>query len=244
MVTCLTNQTEFYQVNNVIMTKSHLVMSKGKWRRAGEIGNYLTTSNNQLIYCPICDSNNHELVVGYNNLTTKDYNELENPSLDNYLLNYSLAKLNCRLSDSSYSEYSDYQFTREQLSEEVGVSAESYLNKNDGTYIKAKQVEIGDLLDTGKVLAIIKFTSKNKFNYQITPKLQITARQIIYDNNNWKLPNYKFSKNKIKANSIYYSFYTTSGIYKSDNIILADMFDGQSPNDIVEFNKLIEKYVN
>ena len=237
----ITNATDLYKVDDIIMTKSHLVISNNKWVTADKLGEYVGKSSNEYIYCPITKS--HELLFN-NNLITKDFVELEDFDNDSYILNYNLSNLN--------KTPHNYRFDINRLNTLAGISSDSYVNIDTDKYLKAKDIKIGSQLSGGKVLAIIVFQLDNNNTYDITPTLNITSRQIIYDNTNnkWGLYNYdKLASDKIdnvndNNNNLYYSFYTTSGYYKCGIHLLTDMYDGQSPQDIEYTNTLIKKKLN
>ncbi len=233
-VTKITN-TDFYRLGKHKLTKSHLVLSNGKWVRAETVGTPVFISGENYVYCPITTSHTVTLADGQ---LVKDFTEIDNLEIENKVVNYILSKLN-RTPENQKSIY-----TSKLLQGEPGLSETSYLNLPDGKQIQAKDVKIGTQLELGKVLGLVKFKLTNRTTYQINNKLQITARQFIKypEREHWSL----IKDGHVIDNSqqYYYSFFTSSGYYRAGNILLTDILDGMSTQDIDYLDNLVEKQVN
>lgn len=229
------NKTEFVEISNNVLTGNHLVKHNKDWVRAKKIG-IKSIKNSDYIYCPICDS--CQLVLE-NDLIVRDFSEIDDSSLETIILNYTIHCLN----NNENKEMDKLIYKKVQLIGEPGISENSLVNLPNGKFIMAKDIEIGCQLENGKVLAIVKFQLDKNISYQINDKLNITSRQILYTNKHWGLfqNDDKISHNS--SNSIYYNFLTTNGSFRSGDIILADIRDGLTLNQLDNIDDFIEETI-
>tara|TARA_Y100000385_G_scaffold279066_2_gene328243 strand:- start:10748 stop:12172 length:1425 start_codon:yes stop_codon:yes gene_type:complete len=145
----LNNNSNMYNINNILVSGSHLVNLDNKWLRVEECKNAMKidSKNDKYIYC----LNTTQGIIEINNIIFKDFSESGNLNINYYINNIILKNLNgtneiLNINKPNYLEQ--------------GMHSDTLINMgNNFKYIK--DIEIGDYLYNSKVVGIVKINSEN-----------------------------------------------------------------------------------
>jgi len=227
-----------YSYKNIIVSGDHRVIENGIKNKISDLNNINKIEyNKEFIYCLITDTN--KIII--NNIEFLDFIETNNYNVNNITKKFILNNLNNKnnLDDEIYDifklsskrkrdDFKDYYLT--------GFKGNTIIQLKNNTYKKIKNLNIDDVLYTGKINGIIKqkvLQSDTLYKLKCNNKFIIlSGNQIIFYNKQWitvkNIPNIECC---IKKPKYLYNICTESGKIDIDNILFTDYLE--STEDIV-----------
>lgn len=238
------NTKDMYNLNNIIVSGSHLVLINNKWIRVKDCEHSKKISNFQepYIYC----LNTTKGIIKINDIIFKDFSESNN-SYINYNINRII------LQELNSTEYIVNSYNPKFL--EQGISSNTLINIDNNNYKPISDIQIGDNIYKGIVIAKIIIDSNKLDIFDYKNKYIFSGNIKINEYDLWiNIADSVYSKkiiNHYSNENVMYHLITTSGkIYlknlenNNDNIEIADYLESHDLKTNNKIDKIIEKYNN
>jgi len=238
------NTKDMYNLNNIIVSGSHLVLINNKWIRVKhcEYSKKIPNFYEPYIYC----LNTTKGIIKINDIIFKDFSESNN-SFINYNVNRII------LQELNSTEYIVNSYNPEFL--EQGISSNTLININNNNYKRINDIQVGDNIYKGTVIAkiIIDSNKLDIFNYK--NKYIFSGNVKINEYDLWiNIADSVYSKkilNNYSDENVMYHLITSSGkIYlknlenNTDDLEISDYLESHDLKTNNKINKIIERYNN
>lgn len=230
------NKNIMYNLNNIIVSGSHLVYFDNKWNRVRNINKSIKILdyNKKYIYC----INTTKGILKINNIIFKDFSET-----NNFILNFTINKMilkklnnNKNILNISIPKY---------LEQGMAPCTKIYINHNEFKLLK--DINIGDNVFNGTVIAKIKIDINFLDTYIYKNKYILSGNIKIQENNLWI--NVADSKNSKKINTNSYKYFyhlitTNQKLYLDINTPISDYLECHDLKLNKDIDNMVEKYYN
>ena len=241
MARCHEEHPIVYRVGDALLTGEHLVYvhqgGRRICRRADSIGERMTLSEPVTFYCPLTENHTFYTERG---VILADFEETTCPKTETALLRHSLQCLNSESSSLvSVSEASP------------AMMSDSLITLENGHRLPICQLRMGDQLQSAasgenRVLGILETLPMESNIYELRSGVAGSSRQIAYLCGEWTT--FSSSKNhrirKSLSHERLYSIMTTQGVFRCEDVWLADISDGLATRDIATMEDMIQTHMS
>ena len=241
------NTEDMYNLNNIIVSGSHLVLINDKWIRVRDIeySKKVFNFSETYIYC----LNTTKGIIKINDIIFKDFSESNNSYVNNQINRIILEELNC--DNKKFNNKSIINTYKPKYLEQA-ISCNTLIKIDNNNYKCISNIEVGDKIYKGKVIAKIIVDSNKLDIFSYKNEYIFSGNVKINECNLWinvadSLYSKKILNNKSIENLMYHLITSSGKIYIKNNINDLEISDylechNKKTNNIID--KIIEKYNN
>lgn len=238
------NTKDMYNLNNIIVSGSHLVLINNKWIRVKDCEYSKKISNfyEPYIYC----LNTTKGIIKINDIIFKDFSESNNSLINNNINKIILQELNS-------TKHIVNSYNPQYL--EQGILSNTLINIDNNHYKSINDIEVGDSIYKGIVIAkiIIDSNKLDIFNYK--NKYIFSGNVKVNEYDLWiniadSLYSKKILNNHYTENIMYHLITSSGKIYlknlenNNEDLEISDYLESHNIKTNDKIDKIIEKYNN
>ena len=233
VLACSSKGIEMYSYKGIIVSGDHLVKENHIWIRVCDsYESKKINYNENILYCLVTENN----IINIDNIIFADYIETSDVFIQEIVKEKILKNLNkniCAKKNSKETKENNYL---------IGFNEDTLIKMNDGYSKEIKNICIGDITSTGKVLGlIVQKTNGNITKYKNTI---LSENNLYFSENGWiKIGD--ISKESYVSDQYLYHLVTDTGFIKlADNSVFTDFTETLCVNTNESIDTEISNYLN
>lgn len=224
---------DMYDYNGIKVSGDHLVKENGFWIRVQQ-----SKKAKKIIYpeselfCLITEKN----IININDIIFADYIETTDSFIQSIINDDTIKNLNKGFLSENKSNFNKTTY-------ELGFSGNTLIEMKNGNYKEIRDLKIGDISSTGKIIGIIKQKSNNSINYNNSI---LSPNNILLSEKGWiQIGEINQQYIKSSTDNILYHLVTETGFIKlGNNNIFTDFTETLCVNTNQNIDNKITNYLN